>query len=138
MKFSIIKFVGELRKCEKLVENKHFQNETKHLKIFSKVIFIMQLNTWKYFPFLKIAFPENIYFPENILHWTNHSLSLITCLGSGKSIHSRCVKCAKCQIFGTFDTPNTKKTTLWDVPNLIIFVTCEQYRSILKWYGQEC
>ena len=25
-----------------------------------------------------------------------------------KSIHSRCGKCAKCQIFGTFTTPNTK------------------------------
>ena len=25
-----------------------------------------------------------------------------------KSIHSRYVKCAKCQIFDTFDTPNTK------------------------------
>ena len=31
----------------------------------------MQQNTWKYFPFLKIAFSENIYFPENILHEPN-------------------------------------------------------------------
>ena len=64
-----------MRKCEKLGENKHFQNETKHLKIFSKVIFIMQPNTWKYFPFPKIAFPKNIYFLENILHLTKHSLN---------------------------------------------------------------
>ena len=27
---------------------------------------------------------------------------------SHQSIHSRCGKCAKCQIFGTFTTPNTK------------------------------
>ena len=31
----------------------------------------MQQNTEKYFPFLKIAFPKNIYFPENILHEPN-------------------------------------------------------------------
>ena len=34
----------------------------------------MQLNTEKYLPFLKIAFPENIYFPENILHKPNTAL----------------------------------------------------------------
>ena len=34
----------------------------------------MQPNTWKYFPFSKIAFPENIYFPENILHEPNTAL----------------------------------------------------------------
>ena len=41
----IIKFVWKLRKrlkkCEKLVENLHFQNVTKHLKIFSNTIFKM-------------------------------------------------------------------------------------------------
>ena len=31
----------------------------------------MQPNTWKYFLFPKIAFSENIYFPENILHKLN-------------------------------------------------------------------
>ena len=31
----------------------------------------MQPNTWKYFPFSKIAFSENIYFLENILHEPN-------------------------------------------------------------------
>ena len=34
----------------------------------------MQPNTWKYFPFPKIAFPENIYFSENILHEPNTAL----------------------------------------------------------------
>ena len=34
----------------------------------------MQPNTWKYFPFPKIAFPKNIYFPENILHEQNTAL----------------------------------------------------------------
>ena len=34
----------------------------------------MQPNTEKYFPFLKIAFLENIYFPENILHEPNTAL----------------------------------------------------------------
>ena len=33
LKFSIIKFVWKLRKCEKLVENEHFHNETKHLML---------------------------------------------------------------------------------------------------------
>ena len=31
----------------------------------------MQPNTWKYFSFSKIAFLENIYFPENILREPN-------------------------------------------------------------------
>ena len=31
----------------------------------------MQPNTWKYFPFLKIAFSKNIYFSENILYEPN-------------------------------------------------------------------
>ena len=52
-----------------------FKNTTKHQKIFFKTFFEMQLNTWKYFPFLKIAFPENIYFPENILHEPNIALA---------------------------------------------------------------
>ena len=34
----------------------------------------MQPNTGKYFPFLKIAFLENIYFLENILHEPNTAL----------------------------------------------------------------
>ena len=44
------------------------------MKIFSTTIFIMQLNTWKYFPFWKIAFLENIYFSENILRQPNTAL----------------------------------------------------------------
>ena len=61
--------------CVVVVENSIFQNVTKYMKIFSKTIFIMQPNIWKYFSFPKIAFPKNIYFSENILHWTKHSLS---------------------------------------------------------------
>ena len=34
----------------------------------------MQPNTWKYFPFPKIAIPKNIYFPENILHEPNTAI----------------------------------------------------------------
>ena len=34
----------------------------------------MQPNTWKYFHFPKIAFPENIFFLENILHEPNKAL----------------------------------------------------------------
>ena len=37
----------------------------------------MQPNTWKYFPFLKIAFPENIYFPKNILRKPNTALMVM-------------------------------------------------------------
>ena len=44
-------------------------------------IFIMQPNTWKYFPFLKIAFPENIYFPENILHEPNAAIVTLMSFG---------------------------------------------------------
>ena len=36
----------------------------------------MQSNSWKYFFFLKITFPKNIYFQKNILHWTKHSLNV--------------------------------------------------------------
>ena len=48
-----------------------FKNIIKHQKIFFKTFFKMQQNTWKYFPFPKIAFLENKYFPENILHESN-------------------------------------------------------------------
>ena len=48
------------------------------MKIFSTKIFIMQPNTWKYFPFRKIAFSENIYFPENILWQPNTALNTHT------------------------------------------------------------
>ena len=34
----------------------------------------MQPNTWKYFPFRKIEFLENINFPENILRQPNTAL----------------------------------------------------------------
>ena len=71
-------FVWQLRKYEKMWATSRkcifydiFKNTTKHQKIFFKTFFEMQPNTWKYFPFLKIAFPENIYFPENILHEPN-------------------------------------------------------------------
>ena len=49
LKFSVIKFVWmlrkQLRKCEKFVGKQHFQNRTKHMKIFSTTIFKMQPNT---------------------------------------------------------------------------------------------
>ena len=48
-----------------------FKNTTKHQKIFSETFFEMQPNTWKYFLFRKIAFPENIYFLEILLHEPN-------------------------------------------------------------------
>ena len=48
-----------------------FKNTTKHQKIFSETFFEMQPNTWKHFIFRKIAFLENIYFPEILLHEPN-------------------------------------------------------------------
>ena len=46
----------------------------------------------------------NFLFTKFVEHLTfNKSYGLFT-----KSIHSRCGKCAKCQIFGTFATSNTK------------------------------
>ena len=54
-----------------------------------------------------------------------------------KSTYIRCGKCAKCQIFGTFATPNIKKKpSLSDVPNAIIFVTCYSILTYLPLYGQ--
>ena len=44
-------------------------------KIFSKAIFRMQSNTWKYFPFPKIFSLENILYLKNILHVAKHSLN---------------------------------------------------------------
>ena len=41
----------------------------------------MQQNTWKYFPFPKIAFRENIYFPKNILREPNTALVAIVAYG---------------------------------------------------------
>ena len=44
---------------------------SKHQKIFFEKFFEMQPNTWKHFPF-----PENMYFPENILQQPNTALIL--------------------------------------------------------------
>ena len=58
--FSDIKFVWKLRKWlrkyEKFVGKLHFQNITKHWKLFSNIICKMQPNTGKYFHFLKIFY----------------------------------------------------------------------------------
>ena len=43
-----------------------FLEHNQTLEIFSKAFFGMQQNTWKYFPFPKIAFPENILHEPNI------------------------------------------------------------------------
>ena len=56
-----------VRKCKKQEEN-----------VFSILFSGTQPNTWKYFPFLKIAFPENIYFSENILHEPNTACEINT------------------------------------------------------------
>ena len=56
----ILIFVWKLRKCEK-----HDKNG------FSRAFSRIQPNTWKYFSLSKIAFSENIYFPENILREPN-------------------------------------------------------------------
>ena len=71
-------FVWYLRKCEKMWATSKkcvfygiFKNTTKHQKIFSEIFFEMQPNTWKHFLFRKIAFPENIYFSEMLLHEPN-------------------------------------------------------------------
>ena len=45
-----------------------------------------------------------------------------------KSIHSRCAKCTKCEIFGTFDTPNTKKHFPSDVLYVPYFYHLCPYR----------
>ena len=47
-----------------------FKNTTKHQKIF----FEMQPNTWKHFPFRKIAFLENRIFSKNTFTQTKRSL----------------------------------------------------------------
>ena len=67
---SIIYLFGNwenVRKCKKQEEN-----------VFSILFSGTQPNTWKYFPFLKIAFPENIYFSENILHEPNTACEINT------------------------------------------------------------
>ena len=63
--------------------------------------------------------------------WTEHYESLL-------SIHTRCVKCTKYQIFGIFDTPNTNKYQILDVPNLIIFATCYSILTYLARYEHLC
>ena len=72
-------FVWQSRKCEQQVENVFsmvfFKNTTKHHKIFFETFFEMQLNTWKHFPFRKIAFPENRIFFGNTFTQTKRSLN---------------------------------------------------------------
>ena len=52
-----------------------FNNTTKHQKIFFETFFKMQPNTWKHFPFRKIAFPENGIFSKNAFTRTKWSLN---------------------------------------------------------------
>ena len=70
--------IWQPRKCEKMWATSRkcvfygiFKNTTKHQKIFFK----MQQNTWKHFPFRKIAFLENRIFSENTFTRTKRSLS---------------------------------------------------------------
>ena len=49
---------------------------SKHQKIFFRKFFEMQPNTWKHFPFRKIAFPKNGIFSGNAFTRTKHSLIL--------------------------------------------------------------
>ena len=58
-----------------------FKNTTKHQKIFFENFFEMQPNTWKHFPFRKIAFPENGIFSRNAFTRTKHSLSFNNLIG---------------------------------------------------------
>ena len=46
--------------------------------MFSNIIFKMQPNTRKYFPFPKIFSPKNILHPKNTLHWNKCSLNAQT------------------------------------------------------------
>ena len=64
----------------------------------------------------------------SICLWTEHYESRL-------SIHTRCAKCTKYQIFGIFNTPNTKKYQILDVSNLIIFTTCYSILIYLARYG---
>ena len=76
-------FVWQPRKCEKMWATSRkcvfygiFKNTTKYQKIFFEIIFEMQQNTWKHFPFRKIAFPENWIFSGNTFTRTKHNLIL--------------------------------------------------------------
>ena len=53
-----------------------FKNTTKHQKIFSDTLFEMQPNTWKHFPFWKIAFSKNRIFSRNTFTWTKRRLGV--------------------------------------------------------------
>ena len=57
-----------------------FKNTTKYQKIFFKTFFKMQPNTWKYFPFPKIAFPENILHEPNTALNMTYGLGLYICV----------------------------------------------------------
>ena len=56
---------------------------------------------------------------------------------SDQSIHSRALKCAKCQIVGIFGTPNTK-TKLYQIFQISkIMPHCYSTVSNMRWYGQQ-
>ena len=57
-----------------------FNNTTKHQKIFFETFFKMQPNTWKHFPFRKIAFPENIPFFENAIFRKGKCFYMFGCI----------------------------------------------------------
>ena len=69
-----------------------FKNTTKHQKIFFETIFEMQPNTWKHFPFRKIAFPENRIFFENTFTRTKQSLKFIKSTNSFSMINYKFIE----------------------------------------------
>ena len=72
IRLAIEKMWATSRKC---VFYGIFKNTTKHQKIFFEIFFEMQPNTWKHFPFRKIAFLENGIFSGNAFIQTKRSLN---------------------------------------------------------------
>ena len=72
IRLAIEKMWATSRKC---VFYGIFKNTTKHQKIFFETFFEMQPNTWKHFPFRKIAFLENGIFSGNAFIQTKRSLN---------------------------------------------------------------
>ena len=67
---------------------------SKRQKIFFEKYFEMQPNTWKHFPFRKIAFPKNGIFSENAFTRTKHSLIFVyfLILCGGQSTLNSCIR----------------------------------------------
>ena len=114
-----------------------FKNTTKHHKIFSKIFFGMQPNTWKYFPFPKIFSLKIFSFLEYILHPTKRSLSYID-FEQGEFWHGSLFITYQCEARVRLVSSGSFYWTCWIVDMCPLLDTCPNLNMSSGTYSWNC